>query len=293
MLVALIQMGLLFLTAGCVLNGYEKPPQKLKTPYVGAVSLVDLSTVSEKGEYQYEAQITASFSKTQQRTAEAIRRANIQIDPAFRGIQCQLTSETQVQKGSETSVPVSVGPLELRTVTASNGLLIPEISPGVYQKMLLPHFAAGLYFLKASGLKDQTPSFAVEFSMPEEVRNVRVNGHGLEEGPAVVQKSADCSIEIDPPTMPSDMNIIEVLVLTEQNQQKRILACGILESQLEQINGKEQLMIPTAQLAGLYASPSAVIEVLRVNALSGTVASGPQLRLDGIRAWLWPALVAE
>ncbi|NBX75528.1 MAG: hypothetical protein EBQ92_03165 [Proteobacteria bacterium] len=282
---------LVFLTSGCLLKPYEKPPAKQETPFSGAVSLVDLSTLSNKGELIGEAQISAQFVKPNESPSPSlsIRRFPLDIDKNNRAIQCQLISN-RIQ--AEPPKPVSVGKLEMGTPTSSQKIEIPEVSTGMYQKDLLPHFAPGIYFLSALG-KEKSQSFSVDFSMPEEVRAVRVNDHGLEEGPAIIQKSADFLLEVDPVTAPNDMNILEMVLITQNENQQRALVCGALESGLEVINSKTQMVIPSAQMSGLYASAEAVLQVFRVNSVGGVISGGPSLRIEGLRAWSWPSLVAE
>lgn len=284
-------LGLLCLTlSGCLLKPYEKPPAKQETPFNGAVSLVDLSTLSSKGELIGQAQISAQFAKTNQTpSSQSIRRFPLDLDRNNRAIQCQLVSNRVTEASSQ---PVSVGRLVMGTPTSSQAIEIPEISTGIYKKELLPHFAPGIYFLSALG-KEKAPSFSVDFSMPEEVRAVRVNGHGLEEGPAVIQKSVDFLLEADPVTAPNDMNILEMVLITQNEKEERTLVCGALESSLEVINSKTQMIIPTAQMSGLFASPNAVIQIFRVNSVGGVLSNGPSLRVEGLRAWSWPSLVAE
>ncbi|MFM8269786.1 MAG: hypothetical protein ACKN9V_06305 [Pseudomonadota bacterium] len=286
-----VLLGLLALTvSGCLLKPFEKPPAKQETPFNGSISLVDLSTLSNKGELVGEAQITAQFVKPALNPSPSqVRPFPLELDKNNRAIQCQLISR---DGGKENSQPISVGRLVMGTPTSSQGIEIPEISTGVYQKELLPHFAPGIYFLSAFS-KDGKPAFNVDFSMPEEVRGVRVNGHGLEEGPAVVQKSTDGLLEIDPATAPNDMNILEMVLITNRENQQRALVCGALESTLEIINSKTQLPIPTAQMSGLFASADAVIQIFRVNSVGGVISGGPSLRVEGLRAWSWPSLVAE
>jgi hypothetical protein len=277
--------------SGCLLKPYEKPPAKQETPFAGSVSLVDLSTLSNKGELIGEAEISAQFVKPNQSPSpsSSIRQFPIEIDKNNRAVQCQLVSR-RIQ--AESPKPVSVGRLVMGTPTSNQKIEIPEISTGVYQKDLLPHFAPGIYFLSALG-KETAQSFSVDFSMPEEVRAVRVNDHGLEEGPAVIQKSTDFLLELDPVTAPNDMNILEMVLITQNENQQRALVCGALESGLEIINSKTQMLIPSAQMSGLFASAEAVIQVFRVNSIGGVISGGPSLRIEGLRAWSWPSLVAE
>lgn len=274
--------------SGCIPNPYEKPPQKQKTPFNGVVSLTDLASPGEKGGVAYEANITAQFTKTN-RDLDSLRRSQ------YRATQCQLISSTTDSNKPDTSTPptnVSVGSLSLGTPTSSSQINILEKSPGVYEAQLNSQFAPGLYVLKSEGKNDIKP-FMVQFSMPEEIRGIKINEHALDEGPAVIQKSADLLIELDPPTAPNDLNILEVLIQTVQNKEERLLVCGALENQLEISNGKVQMKIPSAQLSGLFATPKGIVELVRVNAASGTLTNGPSLRLDGSRVWLWPGLVAE
>lgn len=290
MIYRVVQILLALTVSGCLLKPYEKPPAKQEAPFKGTVSLVDLSTLSNKGELIGEAQIKAQFVKTTGiPSTPAIRPYPMELDKANRSIQCQLISNKLLREAVE---PVSIGKLMMGTPTSSQAIEIPEVSTGVYQKDLLPHFAPGIYFLKLIG-KDSTPSFSVDFSMPEEVRGVRVNYHALEEGPAVVQKSSDCVIELDSVTAPNDMNILEMVLITRNEGQERALVCGVLESNLELINGKTQLVIPAAQMSGLFASAEAVIQIFRLNSVSGVLNGGPSLRVEGLRAWAWPSLVAE
>lgn len=284
-------LGLLALSlSGCLLKPYEKPPAKQETPFTGSVSLVDLSTLSNKGELIGEAEISAQFVKSGQSSVQSrIYRFPFDLDRSNRSVQCQLISE---RVSADPVLPVSVGKLVMGTPTSSQAIEIPELSTGVYQKDLLPHFAPGIYFLSAQG-KEKNSSFSVDFSMPEEVRGVRVNGHGLEEGPAVVQKSTDSLLEIDPVTAPNDMNILEMVLITYNGDQRRALVCGALESTLELINSKTQMLIPSAQMSGLFASADAVIQIFRVNSVGGVLSGGPSLRVEGLRAWSWPSLVAE
>ena len=277
--------------SGCLLKPYEKPPAKQETPFTGAVSLVDLSTLSNKGELIGEAQISAQFNKQGQTPSPSlsVRRFPIEIDKNNRAIQCQLVNRSVE---AEPAQPISVGRLVMGTPTSNQKIEIPEVNTGVYKKELLPHFAPGIYFLSALG-KESSQSFSVDFSMPEEVRAVRVNNHGLEEGPAVIQKSTDCLLEIDPVTAPNDMNIIEMVLITQNGNEQRALVCGALESSLEIINSKTQMVIPSAQMSGLFASAEAVLQVFRVNSIGGVISGGPSLRIEGLRAWSWPSLVAE
>jgi len=262
----------------------------MESPFTGAISLVDLSTVSNKGELIGEAEIKAQFVKSPGTArGSSIRLYPLDVDKENRSIQCQLVSQRAQREEKEF---VSVGKLLMGTPTSSQAIEIPEVSTGVHQKDLLPHFAPGIYFLKLIG-KEAAYSFSVDFSMPEEVRAVRVNEHGLEEGPAVVQKSTDCLIELDPVTAPNDMNILEMVLITRNGNEERVLVCGALESNLEVINGKTQLLIPSAQMSGLFASAEAAIQIFRVNSVSGMIDSGPRLRVEGVRAWAWPSLVAE
>lgn len=268
---------------GCIPTPYEKAPSVQSSSLKGSVSLVDLTMPGENGGLSYQAQITAQFNTT------ALKPS--QVDRNYRGIQCQLIASRRAGSPNSTK-KISVGSLFLGTPTSTSQITIPEISEGVYEKALLPHFAPGIYFIRANG-KDSVKSFGVEFSMPEEVRGVRVNQHGLEEGPAVIQKTSDLLLEVDPVTAPNDMNIIELFISSKEGDKERILVCGALENQLEIINGKTQFVVPSAQLSGLFPTTEAVIEVLRVNALGGTLAGGLSLSLEGTRAWLWPSLIAE
>ena len=273
---------------GCIPNPYEKPPQKQKTPFSGSISLMDMASPANSGGISYQAQITAQFTKSS-RDLASLRRAQ------YQSVQCQLISSTEEgNKPNPTPPPqkISVGNLYLGTPTSATVIPITEKAAGVYESGLTAQFAPGLYLLKAEG-KESVKPFMVEFSMPEELRGIKVNEHSLEEGPAVIQKSADLLIEFDPPTAPNDLNIMEVFIQTVQGKEQRLLVCGALESQLEKSNGKTQFKIPSAQLSGLLATPEGVFELVRVNAASGTLSSGPTLRLDGSRVWLWPGLVAE
>lgn len=285
--------GLMLILSGCILNGYEKPPAKLTSSYSGSVSLLDITGVSEEGKIVNQAEITAKFKTKQSSRIQGVRRFPWELDPGVRQIQCQLfTADKQVKVREETEKGLSVGSLFLGTPTSSQEIEIPELQEGFYRRELLPHFSPGIYLLRAEGQK-QKDAFRIDFSMPEELREPKVNGHGLEEGPAVIQKSTDFLLEIEPATAPNDLNIIEMSLITQNDTEERVLVCGVLESQLEAVNGKTQMKVPAAQLSGLLATPSGAIQILRVNALGGVIQNGPTLRLEGIRAWVWPSLVAE
>jgi len=286
-------LSLTLLVSGCLLNGNEKPPAKLTTPFNGSVTLMDVTGVSDKGSIAYQAEISAHFTSKEPEKPALVRRYPLTLDSSNRQVQCQLFSESETRKSSEEiDKGISVGALFLGTPTSSQEIEIPQVSSGNYQKELLPHFSPGIYLLRAAGLGEKK-AFHIDFSMPEELREPRVNEHGLEEGPAVIQKSSDFFLELEPATAPNDFNIIEISLLTAQEKEQRVLVCGVLESQLEMVNGKTQLKIPAAQLSGLFATPQGVIQILRVNAVSGVINNGPALRVDGLRAWVWPSLVAE
>ena len=289
-----VLLGLLILIlSGCILNGYEKPPAKLTSAFSGAISLVDVTGVSEEGEVVHQANISGRFQTHEKPKPQGIRRFPLNLQKGTRAVQCQLfTSENGGDSRAEVEKGLSVGPLFLGTPTSSQEIQIPEVQQGIYQKELLPHYSPGIYLLRAQGVA-QKNAFQIDFSMPEELREPKVNSHGLLEGPAVVQKSADFLLEIEPATAPNDLNIIEMSLITQTPTEERVLVCGALESQLETVNGKTQMKVPSAQLSGLLATPSGAIQILRVNALGGVVQNGPTLTLEGLRAWVWPSLVAE
>jgi len=270
--------------SGCLLNRYEKPPALQKIPFSGFISLTDISSYSSENGIVDEAKISAKFQKT-----EDSRKFSL-IPEKGRGLQCQLTDRENSKPAP--LLPVSVGSLSLGTLVSGHGIEIPEVEPGTYQKSLAPHFAPGIYFIRAKGT-DKNPAFAAEFSMPEEIRGIRVNGHGLEEGPAIFQKSEDTLVELDPPTAPNDMNIIEFILISQTSEEERALVCAVYEKELEVVNGKQRLEVPSVQLGALSATPNGVLEILRLNMVSGVLQNGPGLRIEGIRAWLWPGWIAE
>jgi len=287
----LVGVGLVL--AGCVLDGKQKPPQKQNSSFAGSVSLTDISTLDQDGGMAYRANISAKFQADPTVLPSERRRLPFAVDKDSRGFKCQLiTRLNSEEKPADKWVPVSVGKLVLGTMTSSKDIEILEDESHSYYKELLPRFAPGLYFIASEGKKPFRP-FQVEFSMPEEIRAVRVNEHGLEEGPAIVQKSAPLSLEWDPATAPNDMNIIEMYLITQQGEEQRMLACGALESNLAVENGKVRVEVAAPQMSGLFATTEAALELLRVNEIAGSLANGPTMRLDGIRAWAWPSLVAE
>lgn len=288
-----LAVGVGLVLSGCVLDGKQKPPQKQNTSFAGSVSLTDISTVAQDGGMAYQANIAAKFQADPNILPAERRRLPFSVTRQDRGFKCQLiTRQIREEKAADKWVPVSVGKLVLGTMTSSKEIEIGEDESHSYYKELLPRFAPGLYFIASEGKKPFRP-FQVEFSMPEEIRSVRVNEHGLEEGPAIVQKSTPLSVEWDSATAPNDMNIIEMYLITQQGEEQRMLACGALESNLTVEGGKVRVEVAAPQMSGLFATPDAAFELLRVNEISGSLTNGPSLRLDGIRAWAWPSLVAE
>ncbi|NDC23649.1 MAG: hypothetical protein EB078_01610 [Proteobacteria bacterium] len=286
-------LGLLLGITGCVLDGKEKPPQKQNASYAGVVNLTDISTVASDNGMAYQADISARFQADPLLAPRGMRRFPVAFSREKKGFQCQLVTNSAKQARDTSSwVPVSVGKLVLGTMTSSKQIEIIEGDNHSYFKELMPRFAPGLYFIAAEG-KGKLKPFQVEFVMPEELRGPRVNEHHLEEGPAIIQKSSPLVVEWDAPTAPNDMNLVELYIVTRQGQEERTLACGVVESQLEAVGGKVRVEIPAPQMSGLFATPEGVVELLRVNELAGTVTNGPSLRLDGVRAWVWPGLVAE
>lgn len=283
----------LILLGGCVLDRHEPPPSLQSIPFFGSVSLIDISSMDSKGELTNQAKIEAEFNKKEESPSQdrSMRFKNLVLPVSQRGLQCQVISRMVAQEQPEAK-PYSVGELVLGTLVSGQSIRVPEIEVGHYEKALSPHFAPGIYFMQALGLQ-KGDGFRVEFSMPEEIRGISINEHSLEEGPAIFQKSESTILEVDLPTAPNDMNILELILITQNGSEERVLVCAIYENELEVINGKQRMEIPAAQLSSLFATPQGVMELLRINAISGLVANGPSMRIEGVRAWVWPSWVAE
>lgn len=289
-----LALSFVFILSGCFLNRYEKPPTLHKIPFQGFISLVDVSSLSAEGKFIDEARVSASFTdlSAPEKLALSYRGVSLIQPQRHRGLQCQIVSNSTYSISEEELTPISVGEFSLGTLVSGQVISIPEVEIGRYEKALAPHFAPGIYFARSSGSK-AIPGFAVEFAMPEEIRGVEVNEHSLSEGPAIFQKSETNLLELAPPTAPNDLNIVEIVLITRQDKEERTLVCGVFEDELELVEGKQQLEIPAAQMSGLYAAPDGVLEIIRLNTISGVVQNGPALRVEGLRAWVWPSWVAE
>lgn len=283
-----------FVLSGCVLDRHEAPPTLQGSPYSGSISLIDLSSLDSESKIISEAKIKAQFSRKSELPNEnsSFRVKHVFLPTPERGVQCQVISRVVPKMAPLEEKPFSVGELSLGTLVSGQAISVPEVELGRYEKALSPHFAPGIYFMQARGNQDVS-GFRVEFAMPEEIRGISINDHGLEEGPAIFQKSEPTLLEVDPPTAPNDMNILELILITQNEAEERALVCAVYENELEMVNGKQKLEIPSAQLSGLFATPQAVMELLRINVISGIVQNGPSLRVEGVRAWVWPSWVAE
>jgi hypothetical protein len=288
----ILSVFLIFL-GGCVLDRHEPPPSLQTIPFSGSASLVDISTLDSDGQITNQAKIKAEFNKKGSSSSQsyAVRFRNQVMPVSERGVQCQVISRSTADEQAEEK-PYSVGELFLGTLVSGQAIPVPEIELGRYEKALSPHFAPGIYFMQAQGLQ-KGDSFRVEFSMPEEIRGISINEHSLQEGPAIFQKSEPTIVEVDAPTAPNDMNILELILITQNGYEERALVCAVYENELEVIDGKQRMEIPAAQLSGLFATPQGVMELLRINVISGLVTNGPSLRIEGVRAWVWPSWVAE
>lgn len=283
-----------FFLSGCVLDRHEAPPTLQASPYSGNISLIDLSGLDSESKIASEAKVRAQFSRKTELPNENLssRFKHAFLPIPQRGVQCQVISRAISQKTLSKEKPFSVGELSLGTLVSGQAISVPEVELGHYEKALSPHFAPGIYFMQARG-NEVVGGFRVEFAMPEEIRGITINDHGLEEGPAIFQKSEPTLLEVDPPTAPNDMNILELILITQNEEEERALVCAVYENELEMVNGKQKLEVPSAQLSGLFATPQAVMEILRINVISGIVPNGPSLRIEGVRAWVWPSWVAE
>jgi hypothetical protein len=172
---------------------------------------------------------------------------------------------------------------------------LQEDTNHLYQLSLQPNFPGGIYYALVKGTST-APHFSLKMAMPESMNHVLAQGQDFETSSSTAfRKSETLQLSWDAPTTDLDIqsNQMELVVVSQNDQETVQLVCGILEKDLMANSPTVNWAIPNNYLQGLDATTKGLLVLKRAQLREASSASIGVVDVESLRVYATNALIAE
>jgi hypothetical protein len=201
-----------------------------------------------------------------------------------RSLQCD--TQTLERGGSQSRNGgnfVSVGAVGFGPALQTSLIELEASQNFVYSANLDPGVPAGAYVLAAGGT-EEIPAFQELLSMPEEVRNLRIDGYEFGDPAWLMRRDEPTEFSWRAPSVPNEDNVIFVDVVARTDSQEFIVSCAGYESAMSKDKGFHDWTLGSGWLSDIPEEAQTTLFFIRAH-LRKTVSDTSETRLQGLRTF--------